>query len=149
MPSFKLHVVPKTQVPDSKDQQLGSGVGRELEKIQGFVDTLATKTAQLQELFLKTQQLHDQLQARLDRLESVRQNANVQRQTVQKDCSSQQTSCQFGQCVQTPQRQCRDISAVHHGLNTNWTTNYTKTDLAREEKHDKDLTLLYHSPWAR
>ena len=48
------------------------------------MDTLATKTAQLQELFLKTQRLHDQLEARLDRLESVRQKSNVQRQAVQK-----------------------------------------------------------------
>ena len=46
------------------------------------MDTLATKTAQLQELFLKTQRLHDQLEARLDRLESVRQKSNVQRQAV-------------------------------------------------------------------
>ncbi len=37
----------------------------------------------------------------------------------------------------------QDISAVQQNLNTNWTTNYTKTDLAREQQNDKDLNLLY------
>ncbi len=45
--------------------------------------------------------------------------------------------------MQTPQRQYRDISAVQQDLKTNWTTNYTKTDLAREQQNDKDLNLLY------
>ncbi len=53
-------------------------------------------------VFSKTQGL-DQLETRVDRLESVRQKSNVQRQAMQKNSSSQQTSCQFGEREQALQ----------------------------------------------
>lgn len=62
----------------SRGQQLESKVCQELRKIQGLVDAFATKTVQLQELFLKRQYPHNHLGAKLARLDLIRLKSNVQ-----------------------------------------------------------------------
>lgn len=94
-----------TQTPASEStiegQQFGNGMIEELGKMHGLIETLVAKTDQLEKLFLKTQLLHDQLEARLDRHDSAMKKQNAKRQVPQNGC--RQSDRQLNQKVQTSQ----------------------------------------------